>query len=266
MGAAGLCAAMTLRGAWTEATAMMQLSVRLIPVRDNTLVIALTGELDTTTRPVLAAFLDPLPQSTVRYVIVSAADLWFCDLNGLAQLAGAHRSLHAKGGHLAIAEAGAALSRLIKLTAEHALPAIPLYDSMSEALAHTDGLPSPPPPPLAAAPSAVRHLPRLRAVPHGYGEPRERLPQPRHVSAPVEMPRFEPESLRAVIDQSLSLRQKILCGQQTLTRQLDAARQAQLALAATRERCRGTLSSLRSLRSTLAVGGSAPDVVAATAP
>ncbi|WP_240776901.1 STAS domain-containing protein [Nonomuraea basaltis] len=140
----------------------MQLSVRLVPVGETTLVIALTGELDSTTRPVLAAFLDPLPRSQVKYVVVAASDLWFCDLNGLEQFAITHRAMQAKGGHLAVAEAQPPLRRLITLMTEHARPAIPVYVSMPEALADTDveiyEMPAPPTP-------LSRHLPRLRNVP-----------------------------------------------------------------------------------------------------
>jgi anti-anti-sigma factor len=135
----------------------MQLSLRLVPVGDTTLVVVLTGELDSTTRPVLAAFLDPLPRSHVKHVVVAAADLWFCDLNGLEQLAITHRALRAKGGQLAVAEPRTPLRRLITLMAEHTQPAIPLYTSMPEALAAT-GVETYEMP----APIPRRHLPRLR--------------------------------------------------------------------------------------------------------
>lgn len=135
----------------------MQLSVRLVPVGETTLVIALTGELDSTTRPVLAALLDPLPRSPVKYVVVAAADLWFCDLNGLQQLAITHQALRGKGGHLAVAEARSPLRRLVTLMAEQARPSIPLYTSMPEALAAT-GLES------YETLLPRRHLPRLHAV------------------------------------------------------------------------------------------------------
>ncbi|MER6575563.1 STAS domain-containing protein [Nonomuraea sp. NPDC001023] len=116
---------------------MMQLSVRLVPVGDTTLVVALAGELDSTTSPILAAFLDPLPRSRVKHVIVAAGDLWFCDLNGLEQLAITHRAMQEKGGHLAVAEAQPALCRLIALMTEHGGTAIPLFSTMPDALAGT---------------------------------------------------------------------------------------------------------------------------------
>ncbi|NRQ38128.1 STAS domain-containing protein [Nonomuraea sp. NN258] len=133
---------------------MMQLSVRLVPIGPDTLVIALTGELGPTTRPVLAALLGPLPGSMVKHVVVCAADLWFCDMNGLAQLAATHRALQARGGRLAIAEAGPTLRRMIELTAAHGRPLLPLHDTVDDAL----GRPRDP------APPARRHLPRMRAT------------------------------------------------------------------------------------------------------
>ncbi|MEV0619774.1 STAS domain-containing protein [Nonomuraea sp. NPDC050404] len=163
---------------------MMQLSVRLVPVSAETLVIALTGELDSTTRPVLAAFLDPLPQASVKYVLVAAGDLWFCDLNGLELLSITHRALQAKGGHLALAEVQPPLRRLIALMHEHSLAAIPVFDSMPEALADA-GVDS-----YRSAPTVVgrRHLPRLRTMP--------RLP-----STARDGSRPRPEPVRPVLDQ-----------------------------------------------------------------
>ena len=142
-------------------SALMQLSVRLVPVGDTTLVIALEGELDPSTRPVLAAFLDPLPGSRVKYVVVAAGDLWFCDLKGLEQLAATHRALQAKGGHLAVAEARPTLCRLISLMADHAHTAIPVFTTMPDALADTDVEIYGQTKPLRPVP---RHLPALRGT------------------------------------------------------------------------------------------------------
>ncbi|MFG1704952.1 STAS domain-containing protein [Nonomuraea sp. M3C6] len=156
---------------------MMELSVRLVPVGDTTLVIALTGELDLTTRPVLAAFLDPLPRSRVKYVVVAAAELWFCDLNGLEQLAITHRALRDKGGHLAVAEAQPPLRRLIALMTERTQPVIPVYASMPDALAGTDVETYKRP-----APPVTRHLPHLRTVQrlplHGRSRTPRKPPRP----------------------------------------------------------------------------------------
>ncbi|MCK2213873.1 STAS domain-containing protein [Actinomadura sp. ATCC 31491] len=222
----------------------MQLSVRLVPVGETTLVVALTGELDSTTRPVLAAFLDPLPQSRVKYVVVAAADLWFCDLNGLEQLAITHRAMQAKGGYLAVAEAKQPLRRLIALMAEHAQPAIPVYASMPEALAETDvdvyEVPQPPTP-------VPRHMPALRTVPksvNGGGDrplPR-RKPEPREAGAPP---------LSLVMDRSRHLREQTLRQRYTLTRQLLEAGESRLLLQSARERCSASLAALRTNRAVI---------------
>ncbi|MEW9549894.1 STAS domain-containing protein [Nonomuraea sp. NPDC050783] len=243
---------------------MMQLSVRLVPVGETTLVVALTGELDSTTRPVLAAFLDPLPQSLVKYVVIAAADLWFCDLNGLEQLAATHRAMQARGGHLAVAEAKPPLRRLISLMAEQAQPAIPVYATMPEALADTDvdvyEVSKPPVP-------VPRHMPRLRNVRTAplSDSVRERLRQRRQQRpGPVVLP------LSLVMDQSRHLREQTLRQRYTMTRQLMEAAESCLLLVSARERCAASLAALRNNRTTIqsAVRGPAtgPATGSATGP
>ncbi|MFB4274575.1 STAS domain-containing protein [Nonomuraea sp. MTCD27] len=124
---------------------MMQLAIRLVPVGDTTLVIILTGELDATTTPTLAALLDPLPQSAVRQVIIAAQDLRLCDPSGLDQLTSTYRALQAAGGHLAIAAAPPALRRLIARTAERGEPTVPLHASVAAALSLLGTTPAPRP-------------------------------------------------------------------------------------------------------------------------
>ncbi|MEU6711166.1 STAS domain-containing protein [Nonomuraea sp. NPDC046802] len=217
----------------------MRLSVRLVPVGASTLVIALTGELDSTTGPVLAAFLDPLPASAVKYVIVAAGDLWFCDLNGLAQFAATHRAMQAKGGYLAVAEPQPPLHRLIALMTEQAPGSIPMYTSMPEALAGTDveiyettGPPTP----------VGRHLPRLRHVPRPpAGGRTRRSPLPR---AEREAEREEAE-LPPIIHRSRTLRAQIAQQQQTMALRLDTAHQARTALDSTRRLCGDSLQAMR---------------------
>ncbi|GAB2959873.1 STAS domain-containing protein [Nonomuraea fastidiosa] len=145
---------------------MMQLSVRLVPIDHTTLVITLTGELDRTTRPVLASFLDPVPKSPLTHVLVAAGDLWFCDLSGIERLALTHRALRAKGGHLAVAGARPPLRRLIALMGEQADAAIPVFATMAEALAAAGVAAYRP------AGPARRHLPRLRTVQPAPRRPR----------------------------------------------------------------------------------------------
>jgi anti-anti-sigma regulatory factor len=224
---------------------VMQLSVRLVPVGDTTLVIALTGELDSTTRPVLAAFLDPLPQSPVKYVIVAAGDLWFCDLNGLEQLAITHSAMLAKGGHLAVAEARPTLCRLIALMSDQRRPGIPVFTNMPEALAGTDvevyetaGPPRP----------QHRHLPRFRKTrdfrpegAHGHvrTHPKAEEAQKRSRTPPSDV------DLPPIIYQSQALREEVARQQHALVLRRTMANEARLRLLDTRARCDASLRALR---------------------
>jgi anti-anti-sigma factor len=243
---------------------MMQLSVRLVPVDDTTLVIALTGELDCTTRPVLAAFLDPLPRTSVKHVLVAAGDLWFCDLNGLEQLAITHRALQEKGGHLALAEVRPSLRRLITLMAEHSLGGLPVFDSMPEALAAA-GVEAYQTPSIPAL--RRRHLPRLRTA-HTPDRPRRESasPSPRPAGEEViELPPL-PEPvigyLPTIINESRALRERAARQQEALHRRLTLAAESRDFLLAARERCDDSLRILRAslldARSFLKLGGSYP--------
>ncbi|WP_187414732.1 STAS domain-containing protein [Nonomuraea sp. PA05] len=251
---------------------MMQLSVRLVPVDDTTLVIALTGELDSTTKPVLAAFLDPLPQTSVKHVLVAAGDLWFCDLNGLDLLATTHRALQEKSGYLALAEVQPSLRRLIALMTEQSLTAIPVFASMPEALAAAGVEAYQVPTPATGR----RHLPRLRAVPRatatraqsaerGRSAKRGQSPwrarsaeqsqdRPRVKPAPEPKParpRTPPITLDAsrlptVISQARSLRDQALHQQEALHDRLTATAQARERLLTIRRRCDDSLVAMRS--------------------
>lgn len=225
---------------------MMQLSVRLVPVSDATLVIALTGELDSTTRPVLAAFLDPLPASPVKYVLVAAGDLWFCDLTGLEQLSITHRALQAKDGHLAVAEAQPPLRRLISLMSEQAKAALPVFDSMAEALADT-GMEEYQTP--ASRASRRRHLPRMRPIPRDPPVVRDRLkprlqPSP---GKPATERRVAPDtgSVPSIIHQSRALREQIARQNETLARRLATTARARTVLLTVRQRCDDNLRAMR---------------------
>ncbi len=257
---------------------MMQLSVRLVPIDDATLVIALTGELDVTTRPVLAAFLDPLPKSPVKHVLVAAADLWFCDLNGLEQLATTHAALRAKGGHLAVAEPQPPLRRLISLMSEQDQMSFPVFASMTEALAsagvpeyqteyrsehgtehgadHRTGVPPG---------GAYRHLPYMRLQPRLQSGARRRFrarrepspTQPLAVQAGEARLEEEPAaspvapvtsagSLAPLVERSRMLRQQAFDQKQTLARRRATAVEARSLLHTTLERCDDNLTAMRS--------------------
>ncbi|AQZ68116.1 unnamed protein product [[Actinomadura] parvosata subsp. kistnae] len=233
---------------------MMQLSVRLVPVDDTTLVIALTGELDSTTKPVLAAFLDPLPQTTVKHVLVAAGDLWFCDLNGLDLLARTHRALQEKGGHLALAEVQPPLRRLIALMTEQSAATIPVFATMAEALAAAGVEAYQPAEPALRR----RHLPRLRTVPRAPSPVRaqarsRREPAPAQAAQAAQAARpsaaeieLDVSSLPSVIFEARSLRDQALHQQQALNNRLTAAAQARARLLTTRRRCDDSLMAMRS--------------------
>lgn len=223
---------------------MMQLSVRLVPVNDATLVIALTGELDSTTRPVLSAFLDPLPRSPVKYVLVAAGDLWFCDLTGLEQLSITHRALQAKEGHLAVAEAQPPLRRLISLMSEQAQTALPAFGSMAEALADAgvEAYQT-----SASRASGRRHLPRMRPMPRD--PPVVRLkPRPESSRGNPETERrveLATASVPLIIHQSRALREQIARQHETLARRLATAARARTVLLTVRQRCDDNLRAMR---------------------
>jgi anti-anti-sigma factor len=226
---------------------MMQLSVRLVPVNETTLVIALTGELDSTTRPVLSAFLDPLPKSPVKYVLVAAGDLWFCDLTGLEQLSITHRALQAKDGHLAVAEAQPPLRRLIALTSEQVQTALPVFGSMAEALANAgvDGYQTP-----ASDTPGRRHLPRMRPMPRGQVVVRDRL-KPRPQPSPGETEQrveLEIGSLQSIIRQSRALRERIALQHEVLVQERASTTKARESLLMVRQR---TDDSRRAMRDSL---------------
>ncbi|RVX45776.1 anti-anti-sigma factor [Nonomuraea polychroma] len=225
----------------------MPLSIRLVPVGDTTLVIALTGELDTTTRPILAAFLDPLAQSAVTCVVVAAADLGFCDLNGFRQLASAHQAMLARGGHLSIAEAQPPLRRLIALAAEHGLPDIPVYASMAEAMSATDvesyQIDTPLTPASAlVSPPVLRHPPlrTLHNVPH---TPRVRR-SGSHLRSQPRPQRVDPP-LNDIIRRSGALREQAAHHHQAVLRQLDKAQQTRILLHDALSRCGESLVIMR---------------------
>jgi hypothetical protein len=122
-------------------------------------------------------------------VVVAAADLWFCDLSGLDQLALTHQTLQAKGGHLAVAEAQPPLSRLIGLMTQHDnRPPIAVHASMAAALSATDveayQVDTPPAP-------IPRHLPRLRELRRVHvpaRRPRAARPRPEAADLPPATP------------------------------------------------------------------------------
>lgn len=136
----------------------MYLSVQLQPIADTTMVVALAGELDAMTVPILSETLEPLVASPAMCVVVAAGDLWFCDLRGVSRLVAARRGLRVKGGDLVLAEASPALRRLISLMEQGRRSPLPVFDTLPQALAACGVCAEP-------APPGPRHLPLLRGLP-----------------------------------------------------------------------------------------------------
>ncbi|MEV0388184.1 STAS domain-containing protein [Nonomuraea sp. NPDC050643] len=227
----------------------MQLSIRLLSVGDTTLVIVLNGELDASTRPDLAAVLDPIPHSPVTHVVVAAGDLSFCDLGGLDQLTHTHRALQAKGGHLAIAEARPTLYRLLDLMAEADIrPTIALYASVTAALAAiaVESRPLDAPPALPA-----RHLPRLRRArnvqaPARHWPPASPCPEPVDPPPTVPiMPVVPMSPISPILARSRALREQTADHHRALTGRLGAAQAAVCRMDDARRRCADSLTTMR---------------------
>ncbi|MEV0618935.1 hypothetical protein AB0I81_36845 [Nonomuraea sp. NPDC050404] len=255
----------------------MRLSIRLLPVEETTLVIALSGELDRGTRPDLMVVLDSIPPSPLTHVIVAAGDLEFCDPGGLDGLAVTHRLLQGRGGFLAIAEPQPLLCRLIELMAERdAWPPIALYPSLGTALWAT-GVEAHP----SDAPPMSRHLPRMRRLPGApsrsqrrsaappHPEPVERTPVERTPveRTPVERTPVEQMPVGQVpimqvpvapiIVRSRALHEQAVDRRRVGADRLGVTREARQSLVEARLRCRDSLIALRATRRSLLAASTA---------
>ncbi|HUR07262.1 MAG TPA: STAS domain-containing protein, partial [Nonomuraea sp.] len=239
----------------------MFLSVRLTTVSATVVVLHLTGELDSTTAPVLAATLEPLTGSPVEQVIVAAGDLWFCDLTGIDELCATHRALHAKGGGLAIAEAGASLCRLIELVTEHSRAPMRVYATLSEALRGAGVNPEDPLPP------ARRHLPRLRRLPRAEparaGKHPRRRPGPARPELPAPPPATGVEpGVCSAIARAHALRDEAAIQVEALKQRIHRHNQVRMTMLETRARCLATVTTMRAnrARAALTLSATAPPV------
>ena len=80
-------------------------------------VLALSGELDLESAPVLASRIDRARGSGVRRVLVDLSRLDFCDSTGLRALIGAEQELRIAGGRLTVVcPGGGQVARLLDLT------------------------------------------------------------------------------------------------------------------------------------------------------
>ncbi|MGC5010086.1 hypothetical protein ACLQ2R_04920 [Streptosporangium sp. DT93] len=122
----------------------MKLSVQPAIVRPETAVATVDGEPDLATTALLDAILLPLPGQGVRYLIVAADRLRFCDLYGLRVPASVHTIVTAIRGALVIAAPSLFLRRLPALLQppQGDPPAEPIriYPSLAQALRGENGL------------------------------------------------------------------------------------------------------------------------------
>ncbi len=97
-------------------------------------VLALTGELDLESAPVLATHVDRVRRDGVRRVLVDLTDLDFCDSTGLRALIGAASELRIAGGRLSVAcPGGGPVARLLDLTGTR--ETLNVYDDVARATA-----------------------------------------------------------------------------------------------------------------------------------
>jgi anti-anti-sigma factor len=97
-------------------------------------VLALAGELDLRSAPVLAARVDSARNDGVRKILVDLTDVAFCDSTGLRALIGAASELRIAGGRLTVAcPGGGPVARLLDLTGTR--EALSVYDDVDRATA-----------------------------------------------------------------------------------------------------------------------------------
>ncbi|GLW11812.1 anti-sigma factor antagonist [Microtetraspora sp. NBRC 13810] len=79
-------------------------------------VLALDGELDTATAPLLEPAVKTVLSSGRRHLVVDTADLDFCDSSGLWALLQAQRAVKAAGGTMEITHVHGPLRRVLDVT------------------------------------------------------------------------------------------------------------------------------------------------------
>jgi anti-sigma B factor antagonist len=100
---------------------------------ESYVVVTLTGEVDATTAGQLRDVLEARAPSGTRRLIVDLSGLEFMDSMGMHVLMRVHRTLEERGGWLSLVAPQHAVMRLLRLSGVE--QAIPIYDSISEAVA-----------------------------------------------------------------------------------------------------------------------------------
>jgi anti-anti-sigma factor len=117
----------------------VRLSSRTLPAH---IVVAIHGELDTTTAASLREPLLVALHRTTYPMIIDLSDVSSCEAAGLAPLIGAHRRGRLHGTALSLAAPRPEMSRLLRTTGLHR--AFSIYSTIATAERHT-GMPHPPP-------------------------------------------------------------------------------------------------------------------------
>jgi anti-sigma B factor antagonist len=80
------------------------------------IVVALTGELDVATAPVLGSRLEMLGRDGHGRLVIDVSALIFCDCSGLGTLVRAHRRAARKGGWVRLCGAAGGVERIVGIT------------------------------------------------------------------------------------------------------------------------------------------------------
>lgn len=126
-----------LRGIRGTPLEEFRISIRYIS--ENT-VIALAGELDLATAPVLVARLDALPGDRPLRLVADVTAVTFCDCSGLSALVRAYNRATVTGGWLRVCGVAGVLQKVMSLTRVSSF--LSCYADVAEALAASS--PDPP--------------------------------------------------------------------------------------------------------------------------
>jgi anti-sigma B factor antagonist len=105
--------------------------------RGDCVILALDGELDLDTAPILSSCLEEVLGRGDRRIVINASALTFCDSIGLSTLLAAHHACASAGGFLRLAAPDELLTRLLAVVGLQAtIPVYPTVDSAVEDPAH----------------------------------------------------------------------------------------------------------------------------------
>jgi anti-anti-sigma factor len=108
------------------------LTAGVVRTRDETVAVAVRGEIDLQTADDLRFRLLDLAQSGYRVLVVDFAGVSFCDAAGLGALVAAYNRVRAGGGEVRLSRVRPAQRRLLRVTGLHRVFA--LYDDLDGAI------------------------------------------------------------------------------------------------------------------------------------